>query len=371
MSVDPGRLYGNCKEWLGISTVRAAGLSSRLAPFRKQSREAVLMKKILLALLLIILPLFIGGCSKTEKSLVLKGEVETTIFSQHSEVSGKITSLPVELGQQVKAGDLIAEIDNSNELYAIEQLEAGLAKKQATLADLLAATDPEEIKQGQNNIALAENALASARLTYENDSKDFETTRTLYEAGALAKAAFDDAKYKLDLAQAAVFSAETQLDNAKQKLFLINKGADAGKIEFARADIAQTESQLRQAQDNLAKYKLYAVTSGTVISKNYLLGDLVAPGYNLVDIAAGTEKYLVAYLPEDSLSKVSYGQELVVRSGAQQYQGVVSFIDLQAQYTPKDMQTSANKNKNSIKIKVRLIGDNPLKPGEKVELLIN
>ncbi|MDD3654554.1 MAG: HlyD family efflux transporter periplasmic adaptor subunit [Desulfotomaculaceae bacterium] len=329
-----------------------------------------MIKRVFLAPLLILLLLSVGGCSKGEKSLVLKGEVETTIFSHYSEVSGKITSMPVELGQQVKAGDLIAEIDSSNELYTIEQLKASLAKKQATLADLLNMTDPEEIKQAQNNVALAENALSSAQLTYKNDTRNYETAMTLYESGALAKAALDDAKYKMDLAKAATSAARTELDSANQKLLLLNKGADKGKIDFARADIAQTESGLRQARDNLAKYKLYAVSSGTIISKNYLLGDVVAPGYNLVDIAADTEKYLVAYLPEEYLPEVSYGQELVVRNGAEEYPGTVSFIDLQAQYTPKDLQTTANKNKNSVKIKVRLTDGSPLKAGEKAELLI-
>jgi HlyD family secretion protein len=61
---------------------------------------------------------------------------------------------------------------------------------------------------------------------------------------------------------------------------------------------------------------------------------------------------------------------VVIRNGEKEFEGTISFIDVKAQYTPKDMQTSANKNKTSMKIKVNLTPDTPLKVGEKVELLI-
>lgn len=317
--------------------------------------------------------LALGGCSSSQTSKVLEGVVETTILSQYSEVSGKITKLPIELGQQVKAGDVIAIIDDSNEQYALEQLKTTLAKKQAVLAELNSAyIHPEEIKQGQNNVILAQKAVERALILNDKSKKDYETTRALYEGGGVAQSALDNAKYQLDLTALDIVTTQTQLDNANQKLALLNQGIDnKDKIASAQADIAQTESQIRQEKDKLAKYKITAISDGTIISKNYVLGDIVAPSYNLADIASEAEKVLVAYLPEDQLSNITYGQELVIKKGEKEYKGTVSFIDLEAQYTPKDMQTSANKNKDSVKIKVRLAADTPLKPGERAELLVN
>ncbi len=310
-----------------------------------------------------------SGCS-SPSGLVLTGIAETGIYAHYSEVSGKISQLNVELGQAVKAGDVLAVLDDSNERYALEQLEQALARKQAVLAELTAGADPEEVKQRQNNVALAEIASANAQLTQERTKKDYEDALVLQEAGAMALSELDKIKYQADLAEAAVSTAAIQFDNARRQLALIQKGTPQEKIDAAQADLALTEVQIRQTKDNLSKYTLHALQDGTVISRNYLPGNMISPGFNLVDIASETEKHLVAYVPKESLPTLSHGQRVVIRWGEKEYEGTVSFIDVKAQYTPKDMQTSANKNKESMKIKVDLTPEIPLKIGEKAEIII-
>lgn len=330
------------------------------------------MRRKVCAISLILFILVLSGCSLSKSKDVLEGLVETKILAQYSEVPGKIIKLPIELGQEVKSGDVIAVIDDSNEKYALEQLKTTLVKKQATLAELNSAyIHPEEIKQGQNNVTIAQKAVERAQLLNDKAKKDYEMTQTLYEGGGISQSALDNAEYQLDLTEIDIVTMQAQLDNARQKLAMLNQGIDnKEKIAAAQADIAQTESQIRQEEEKLAKFKVTALSDGTVISKNYLIGDIVAPSYNLADIALDNEKYLVAYLPEDRLQDISYGKELVVKKGEKEYRGTVSFIDLEAQYTPKDMQTSANKNKDSMKIKVKLAADTPLKPGERAELIL-
>lgn len=330
----------------------------------------MIRKGLTTGLTLMLTLIFISGCSTSASQLVLKGTVETRILSHYSQVAGKITKSPIELGQVVKAGDVIAEIDDSNDQYALEQLKTVLLKKQAALDDLKAGADPAEIKQGQDNVILGQKGVDRAQIAYDRSAKDYTTAQALFDQGVMTKANLDDAKYKADLAEIDLSSAQAQLDSANQKLTLLKKGPDQEKIAMAQADIAQSESQIRQTQTNLAKYKITAVSDGTVISKNYLLGALVAPGYNLADIALENEKYLVAYLPVDELPKISYGQELIIKKGKKEFKGTVNFIDVIDQYTPKDMQTSANKNKSSVKIKVKLAKDAPLKVGESADLLV-
>ncbi len=296
--------------------------------------------------------------------------METDVYSQYCEVPGKIVDIPIQLGQQVRKGDVIAIIDDSNEKYLLEQLRFGLDKKKAVLADLQNAIDPAEINQAQNNVVLAEQSSQSAKLTLEQAQKNFENIQGLFEGGGISQSARDDAKYQLDQASLAFSSAALQVDNTRQRLVLLQKGPDQEKIAAAQADVEQTESQIRQSEANLAKYKIVALSDGIVISRNYLIGDMVNMGANLVDIASQQDKYLVAYVPVDSANLIDYGQELAIFKGKNEYKGTVSFIDLEAKYTPKDMQTSANKNKDSIKIKIKLAADNPLKPGEMAELIL-
>ncbi len=329
-------------------------------------------KRILSKFMLIVFAgifLILYGCASSS-SLVLEGIVETNIYAHYSEVSGKINHQPIKLGQLVQAGEVLTILDDSNERYALEQLKETSAKKQAILAELTKGADPEELRQCENNIALAEIVYENAKLTQSQVKKDYENALVLQKAGAMAQSELDKIKHQADLADNAVTTAAIQLDNARQQLILINKGAPQEKIAAAQADIALTEVQIRQTKDNLAKYTIRALQEGTVISKNFLPGDMVSPGFNLVNIASETEKHVVAYVPKEYLPKISHGQNVVIRSGENEFEGTISFIDVKAQYTPKDMQTSANKNKTSMKIKVNLAPNTPLKIGEKVELLM-
>lgn len=331
------------------------------------------MKKRLVFLGLIILALigiiFIKD-NHFSSGPVLKGIVETSIYAHYSEVSGKIIKLPIELGQVVKAGDVLVVLDDRNERYALEQLQETLVKKKAVLAELSSGVDLEELRQCQNNVSLAEIAYENAQLTRDRVNEDYEDVLALWEAGAIAQSELEKTEYQLKLAEATSNTAAIQLDNALQKLALMQKGTPQEKIDAAKADVVLTEVQIRQTEDNLAKYTITALHDGTVLSKNFLLGNIVSPGYNLVDIASEIEKHLVIYVPKKHLPKIRYGQEVVMRSGGKEDKGTISFIDVKAQYTPKDMQTSANKNKLSMKVKVNLAPGTPLKVGEEAEVVI-
>lgn len=237
-------------------------------------------------------------------NLVLRGEVEGAVYSQITEVSGKIIEMNVELGSHVKAGDLIARLDSSNQRYALEQLQIGLEKGRLTLRAL------------RDDIAPLERML---------------------EVGGLARNELDKARLRESIAE---------------------------------ADIRELESVIRQTREILSKYEIRAICDGVIISVNYNLGSMVGTGYNLADISADKEKYVVCYLPADYSELISYGQLFTVRSGTQLYESETRFIDVKSQYTPKDMQTSAMKNKVSVKVKLLLPPYTTLKAGSKVEVVV-
>jgi len=327
------------------------------------------VKRLVPALYVLLLIALISGCTGG-KDLELSGVVETSIISHYSEVSGKIITMPLELGQEIKAGEVIAVIDDSGQQYALEQLQATAAKKQAMMKELLEGIDTEQIKQAENNVLLAEKALESSRLTNDLAQESFDKAQKLFAAGGLSETARDEAEYKAEQAGIDITVKQTQLDNARQQLAILQKGVKKTQIDALQAEIVLTNSQIDQAKENLAKYKITALADGTVISRNYLLGNMVAPGYNIADIASLDDKYLLAYLPEEFLPDIDYGQEVLIKSGNEQFRGVISYIDSKAQYTPKEMQTAANKNKDTVKIKVKLEPGNPLKVGEKAILVL-
>ena len=266
--------------------------------------EKFMKKKIIPVALLLIAGggLFFWYWSRG-RNLVLRGEVEGTTYSQIAEVPGKIIEMKVELGSPVNAGDLIARLDDTDQRFALEQLQIALEK---------------------------------GRLTLKSLQDDIEPLKRVWEIGGMSRNELDKAILKEAIAQ---------------------------------ADIRELESGIRQMQETLNKYEIRANCDGIVISKNFNLGSMVNAGYNLADISADTERYVVCYLPKEYGIQVSYGQLFTIRSGGKEYQGELRFIDVKSQYTPKDMQTVATKNKVSIKVKFLLPHDAVFLPGNRVEVI--
>ena len=98
------------------------------------------------------------------------GVVEATILSHNAEVSGKVLEMPVELGQHLSKGDLIAKIDDRDQQYAYEQLQLTLERKKVALSEL--EVGPGNGTQAQNNISIAQSNYNSAASASQKASLD-------------------------------------------------------------------------------------------------------------------------------------------------------------------------------------------------------
>ncbi len=311
-------------------------------------------KKIIIPLVILVAAVLIFYFYGTSKNH-FTGVVEATILSHTSEVSGKVLEMPIELGTHVSKGDMIARIDSTAQEYAYEQLQLTLKKNQIALADLDVSGGKN---QAENTISIAQSSYNSAVSANQKAALDYQNAQSLYSQGAITKDALDKAKVAADAAASGVTSAKAQLDNARS----------SSSSESMSLEIAKIESQLDEMKKDLEKYTIKAAADGVIMSKSYVLGDMIAPGYNLSDIAADGKNYFVFYLPIKKLYSMEYGQTYNVTSGGNTYSAVIKYIDVESEYTPKDMQTAANKNKESIKIKLLLQKDCPLKPGQEADI---
>jgi HlyD family secretion protein len=312
---------------------------------------------------------YFGGKSSSSQ-LVLRAEIEGSVYSQIAQVSGKIIKTNLELGAEINEGDLIVRLDNSDQRYALEQLQIALERKVLTLGNLLKATKREELTKARNDISIAEANFRSAQAVYKQAQYDIEHFSALYKAQGLSQSDMDKAELQKTIAEELLETAKNQVEKAKEQLSLLQKGMDAN-IALAELDILELESKIRQIHETIRKYEIRANCSGTVISKNYNLGSMVNAGYNLADISANKEKYAVFYVPKDKSINISFGQIFMVKSNGNEYSGEVRFIDTKSQYTPKDMQSSAMKNKVSVKVKILLPADTALKPGSRVDVVLD
>ncbi|MDR2771793.1 MAG: HlyD family efflux transporter periplasmic adaptor subunit [Clostridiales Family XIII bacterium] len=320
------------------------------------------------ATLTLVSAALLAGCASSAARI--EGTVEADIVSHYAETQGKLLAAPFDLGQPVRAGDVLAVLDTRQEAFALEQLHAALSYRTAAMEELLAGADDAQRAEVRNAVGLAQEARDTARLTLEEAQRDVESARTMRENGALSDREFEGLVYRADLARSALDTANLRLDSARLQYQGLVDGASANRIAMAAADIAQTESQIRQSEDRIARGMIAALADGIVVGKYYSAGDVVSPGSNLADIA-GAGKYVAAYWPADRLALLEYGREMRIETASgTPYTGTLAYIDAGAVYTPREEQTAANRNKTAFKIKIRLAEDSPLKPGETVRVAL-
>ena len=320
-------------------------------------------KKIIpVIFLLILVSVFLGFRLLRGNDLVLRGEVEGTIYSQISEVPGKIIEMNIELGSSVKTGDLIARLDSTDQKYMLEQLQINLERMQLM--------SEEGLVTARNSVRSAEAGLRSAEASYNQARNDVEPLERMWEAGGIARNELDRARLRLTVAAETVETARSQLQTARSHLSIMQSRSVSKTVALADADIREIESRIRQMRETLDKYEIRASCDGIIISINYNLGSMVNAGYDIADISAENQKYVVCYVPSANSGQISYGQPVTIRNNGEEIQGEVRYIDVRSQYTPKDMQTSATKNKVSVKIKLLLPAESALIPGNKVDVII-
>lgn len=284
------------------------------------------------------------------------GQAEASLYTHATEVSGKIIESPIQLGQSVKAGDTIAVIDSTDLQYALAQMELSLEKARLASHD----AGQGQGSSAQSNIAAAQAAHSSAQAAADQAARDYEKALSLFENNAIPQAEMESAKLRAETSRAALSEAAARLNLAR----------NSTTSTSLSLDMALLENQIAQQKTRIEKCVVKATCNGKIISKNYQMGDVVAPGYNLADIASDSETYLVMYYPKEQIYELSYDQEVSISYYDEIITGVIKYIDVKAQYTPLDLQTPANKDRESVKVKILLPEENPMKPGEQGKVLL-
>lgn len=302
--------------------------------------------------------LLVTACQRHQDSrLHLSGNIEVIQVEASFRVAGKVLERPVDEGQVVQAGQLLARLDarDLEQQVAMRSADADTAK--AALDALVAGSRKEEIEASK---ATLEQASADLRRLEPDEAR----LRDLQKQGILSVRDYEATKASLEAARAKVRQAD-------QQYTLVRKGPRIEDIDQARARFEQARQALALAQTQLGYATLRAPTTGVILSKNIEPMEYVAPGTSVVTLANLGQVWLRAYVEEADLGRVKVGQKAFVVSDTypgKRYEGRVSFISSEAEFTPKSVQTRKERAKLVYRIKVEL--PNPameLKPGMPVD----
>ncbi|MCM2359896.1 MAG: efflux RND transporter periplasmic adaptor subunit [Geobacteraceae bacterium] len=283
----------------------------------------------------------------------VSGNIEATSVEVSFKVPGRVLKRPVDEGETVQVGQIVALLDSADLAHetAIRRAEAEAAR--AALRELEAGSRDEEI--GQSEAALAAAEAEAVRL-----EDDFRRSEALFAREVIPKQRFDAARAGRDASQA-------QLRQARESLALVRKGPRRERIDQGRARLREAEAALALASERLGYATLTAPVAGTVLSKNVEPGEQVATGTPVITIGELDSVWMRAFIPETDLGRIKLGQQARVTTDTwpgRVYDGTVTFISSEAEFTPKNVQTSKERVKLVYRIKITL--PNPhreLKPG--------
>ena len=286
-------------------------------------------------------------------TLRLSGNIEAHESVVGFKVQGRIIELPVQEGQWVDAGTLVARLDGDDYRRQAEMDEASLRVQRAQLELALAGTRSQELEATQQSLLDAKADLAQKKL-------DYDRAETLFQERVGSQQDRDQADTNLKRAQATYRRAQEMYDEARE-------GTRREQLTVDRASVLQAEEKLRVSKLNVEYTVLRAPVSGVVVVRDAELGEVVAPNTPVATIADLDHLWLRAYVSETDLGRVRWGQEAIIRTDTfpgKSYRGHISFISDKAEFTPKSVQTF--KERVTLVYRIKIDVENPsheLKPG--------
>ena len=316
-------------------------------------KKGLLIGALLILLVGVVAYLRHGAPGKAGDTLRISGNVELTEVQVSFKVPGRVLSRLVDEGALVRQGEVVARLEDAELSDALKLARADADAAAATLAELEAGNRREEVAQG-------EALLARAKAEADRLTTDYQRELALYAKEVIPKR-------ELDAARAANDQALASVRERREALALLRKGARHERIDEARARLKGALAQVSTAQERLGYATLTAPLTGVVLSKSVEPGEQVAAGTPVVTLGDTGQCWLKGYIPETELGRVKLGQGARVTTDSNPgkvYQGKVSFISSEAEFTPKSVQTEKERVKLVYRIKVTLA--NPgmeLKPG--------
>ena len=306
------------------------------------------MKRVLITAILLIAGGAVGWLTLQRLSAetprnVLYGNVDIRQVDLSFNSEGAVTALTKQEGDTVKAGEVIATLDDATFRSAVDLAQARLDAAHAALDKLLHGTRPEDIDQARAALAMAEAQLPDAQRTYDRQAILAKTNATPIQA-------VDDARRVLDTLQGQILQSRAALAEA------VN-GPRVEDIDAARAQVKASAATLDLAKTQLSRSVLKAPSDGIVMTRVIEPGTVVLPASAVYSVALTNEVWVRTFVPEAMLGLVTPGVAVKVFTDSRPdkpYQGRIGYVSPAAEFTPKTVETPELRTQLVYRIRVRI-----------------
>jgi len=376
------------------------------APVRR-ARAVPIVILILLAIGAIAVWRVVSAKPRNDGSTIfLSGRIEGDDSAVSSKATGRLLEIKVREGDEVKAGDVIAILDDQQVRAREEQSQARLAQAEARLQwsnrqvsvmeDQIRQNAVEtgqskvdakgRVSQAQAELAAAEAELAQQEAAYKLALFDKDAYTRLAKTGAVSErqgkqaettaetqaALVASAKRRVDAAQGALTAAEATLANpdirglqAATLRQQINQ--QQSDIAGAAADAERARAEVAEAKANRRDLTVTAPFDGTVVTRTAEPGEVLTAGTPIITLLDLRKVYLRGYIPEGQIGHVKVGQPARVfldSNPKQPLEAYVLRVDPRATFTPENTYFRDDRVKQVVGVKLALkAGFGYAKPG--------
>jgi HlyD family secretion protein len=264
-----------------------------------------------------------------ENGLTLYGNVDIREVNLGFRVSGKLATLAYDEGDAVKAGEVMAKLDDEPYRNQVSNVVAQVESLRARLKLRETGNRPEEIAQARSLVREREATSTNAGLVLKRSQE-------LY---AVKGVSIQDR----DNAQAGFQEAEARLKSAQENLRLLEAGFRVEDIAQSRADLAQAEAAQAQAELQVKDAVMTAPSDGVILTRAQEAGAILQAGATVFTLSLVNPVWVRAYVNEPDLGRIHPGMKVEIVTDSRRdkpYHGQIGFISPRAEFTPKSVETT-------------------------------
>ncbi|MEC1771994.1 efflux RND transporter periplasmic adaptor subunit [Schinkia azotoformans] len=255
-------------------------------------------------------------------------------------LSGRIASIPVEVGMTVKKGDLLFSLEDQDLKNQSLQSEAALgvaksgieAAKSSYKNGVIAAENG--LNQAASTVSQLKNSLEEINASEKKIAKNLadaqanlNRTKELFAAGAVSKSQLEQAETAFVTAESAMKSVEVSRKTTQDKLATAQVAYNNAKTQLQIAkenpQVTVSEEQLKQAEaaaqivnHNLGEASIVSPIAGTISSVNSAVGEIVGPQTATVVVSDISNVRALVYVPAEKINTISVGDAVQVKIAA-------------------------------------------------------
>jgi membrane fusion protein YbhG len=318
--------------------------------------------------------------------LLASGRIEGRITTLTPKTSAWVTTLRVDEGDRVEAGQVLAVLDDRAQRERVraarEQL-AALTERLRAASTELTMTERQvalQVEQATAGLHEADTRVRRARASALQAQRDAERATALVGRELIAPQQAEHAGLSARIADEAAREAEAAQVTADKQLALAGLGEQRLQSMRAERDAlarqrAQAEAQVAEQESHVTDFTIRSPIAGKVLTRTVERGERVAEGTPLFTLVNPDSLYVKIYVPEPSIGKVALGQEARVSVDAypgRVFPARVSKVSQEAEFTPKNVETREERVKLVFAVEVAL-AENPggvLKPGMPADAVV-